>query len=127
MRGAGKAAFHMNARRAQTDYRIFQSILAPERFTTSAHFAESPRITSANSSGVPPAGSSPISPNLVLNIGETIAWLIAALSRPTIGRGRPAGPITPLQVPPSYPGTPASANVGRFGKAGDRPGPVTPS
>src|SRR5882672_2785598 len=80
------------------DYRIFQSILAPERFTTSAHFAESLRITSANSSGVPPAGSSPISPNLALNMGETIALLIEEFSLSTMGLAIPAGPITPLQV-----------------------------
>src|SRR6266581_8827172 len=76
----------------------FQSILAPERFTTSAHFAESLRITSANSSGVPPAGSSPISPNRALNMGETIALLIEEFSLSTTGLAIPAGPITPLQV-----------------------------
>ncbi len=75
-----------------------QSIFAPERFTTSAHLAESLRIVSAKSSGVPPAGSSPISPNLALNTGETIALLMEALSLSTTGLGMPAGPITPLQV-----------------------------
>src|SRR6202165_3992457 len=98
MRDAEKAAFHMNARKAQRITVKFQSILAPERFTTSAHFAESLRITSANSSGVPPAGSSPISPNLALNIGETIALLMEEFSFSTMGLGIPAGPITPLQV-----------------------------
>src|SRR3989441_8536156 len=72
---------------AQNGLQDFQSILALERFTTSAHFAESLRITSANSSGVPPAGSSPISPNLVLNMGETIALLTEEFSLSTkIGR-----------------------------------------
>src|SRR5258705_4770670 len=66
----------MNAWNGEKTTRDGQSIFAPERFTTSAHFAESLRITSANSSGVPPAGSSPISPNLALNMGETIALLI---------------------------------------------------
>ena len=55
-------------------------------------------IVSANSSGVPPAGSSPIAAKRSLKIGELIARLIAALSLSTIGRGMPAGPITPLQV-----------------------------
>jgi hypothetical protein len=36
------------------------SSFAPARFTTSAHFADSCLMRAANSSGVPPAGSSPI-------------------------------------------------------------------
>src|SRR5262245_3822867 len=107
--------------------RASQSIFAPERFTTSAHLAESRRMVSANSSGVPPAGSSPISPNLALNRGEAIDLLIAPLSLSTTGLGRPAGPITPLQVLASYPGIPASAIVGRSGNPGERLGPLTAS
>ena len=43
---------------------LIQSIFAPERLITSAHLAESCLINAANSSGVPPAGSSPIRANL---------------------------------------------------------------
>src|SRR5258705_7923841 len=96
----------MNAWNGEKTTRDGQSILAPERFTTSAHFAESLRITSANSSGVPPAGSSPISPNLALNMGDTIALLIQEFSLSTMGLASPPGPITPLQGVASEPGTP---------------------
>src|SRR5262249_61526856 len=75
-----------------------QSSLAPERATTSAHLAESLRITSENSSGVPPAGSSPIWAKRSRKVGDSMARLIAALSLSRIGRGMPAGAITPLQV-----------------------------
>src|SRR5262249_45298472 len=70
---------------------------APERLTTSPHLAESVRINSANSSGVPPAGSSPIIAKRSLNVCDAIALLIAALSLSTIGRGTPAGAMAPLQ------------------------------
>jgi hypothetical protein len=60
--------------------------------------AESVRISSANSSGVPPAGSSPIMAKRSLNVCDAIALLIAALSLSMTGRGTPAGAMTPLQV-----------------------------
>src|SRR5215217_5849749 len=75
-----------------------QSSFAPDRATTSAHLAESLAIVCANSSGGPPAGSSPMAANRWRNAGEAIARLIAALSLSTIGRGKPAGAMTPLQV-----------------------------
>src|SRR6185437_5867068 len=101
--------------------------LTPARFTTSAHLAESVLMVAANSSGVPPAGSSPITLNFSLKVSDTSALLIAALSLSTIGRGTPAGAITPVQVGARYPGTPASAIVGSSGKAGERAAPLTPS
>src|SRR3974390_2062331 len=100
-----------------------QSNRAPERLITSAHFAESARMVAAKSSGVPPAGSSPILANFCLNESETSALLIAALSLSTIGCGTPAGAITPVHVGARYPGTPASAIVGGSGNAGERAGP----
>src|SRR6476646_5033083 len=103
------------------------SSFAPERRTTSPHLAESAFIVAANSSGVPPAGSSPIVANVSLNDSDVSALLIAALSLSTIGRGTPAGAITPVQVGARYPGTPASAIVGNSGKAGERAAPLTPS
>src|SRR5512141_3035177 len=103
------------------------SSLAPERRTTSPHLAESAFIVAANSSGVPPAGSSPILANFSLNASDVSTLLIAALSLSTIGRGRPAGAITPVQVGARYPGTPASAIVGSSGKAGERAAPLTPN
>src|SRR5262249_26483472 len=71
---------------------------APERLTTSPHLPNSPRITSPNPSGVPPAGWSPIIAKRSLNVCDAIALLIAALSLSMIGRGTPAGAMTPLQV-----------------------------
>ena len=55
-------------------------------------------MVAAKSSGVPPAGSSPILANFSLKASDTSALLIAALSLSTIGRGTPAGAITPVQV-----------------------------
>src|SRR5215467_2176783 len=106
---------------------LIQSSFAPERCTTSAHLAESALIVAANSSGVPPAGSSPILANFSLNAADVSAVLMVALSLSTIGRGTPAGAITPVQVGARYPGTPASAIVGSSVKAGERVAPLTPS
>jgi len=39
--------------------------------------------------------------NRSTNTGERIAAFAAAFSFSTIGRGNPAGPITPVQVPAS--------------------------
>src|SRR4051812_40703600 len=75
-----------------------QSILAPERRTTSAHFAESRRMSAANSSGVPPPPSLPSWVKRSLVCGSTIAALMALFSLSRIGRGSPAGAITPLQA-----------------------------
>ena len=58
-------------------------------------------ITLAKSSGVPPAGSSPIFEKRSLKVGERMARLIAALSLSVTARGTPAGAITPVQVPAS--------------------------
>src|SRR6185312_5756721 len=77
---------------------LIQSSLAPARFTTSAHLAESALIVAANSSGVPPAASSPNLENLSRKASDLIALLIAAFNLSTIGRGTPAGAITPVQV-----------------------------
>src|SRR3974390_3832185 len=95
----------------------------PARLMTSPHLAESVLMVAAKSSGVPPAGSSPILANFSLNDSDTSALLIAALSLSTIGRGTPAGAITPVHVGARYPGTPASAIVGGSGNAGERAGP----
>src|ERR1041384_4918681 len=105
---------------------LAQSNLAPERRTTSPHLAESALIVAANSSGVPPAGSSPILANFSLNDSDLSALLIAALSLSMIGRGTPTGAMTPVQVGARYPGTPASAIVGSSGNAGERVAPLTP-
>src|SRR5258706_34904 len=93
-----RAPIHERTHEARNGLQDPQSTWAREPFTTPAHFAEPLGITSANSSGVPPAGSSPISPNLALNMGETIALLIEEFSLSTMGLAIPAGPITPLQV-----------------------------
>jgi len=65
---------------------------------TSPHFRESAAISAANSSGVPPAGSSPMLAWNWRMACDWIARLIAALSRSTVGRGTRAGAITPDQV-----------------------------
>src|ERR1035438_8361929 len=59
------------------------SSLAPERLITSAHLAESVLIVAANSSGVPPPGSSPILANFSLKASDASTLLIAALSLST--------------------------------------------
>ena len=74
------------------------SSLIPARSITSAHFLESDAISAPNSSGVPPAGSSPTVANHWLMAGDRIALLMAALSLSTIGRGTPAGAMMPDQV-----------------------------
>src|SRR5262245_23361081 len=77
-------------------------------------------MVAAKSSGVPPPGSSPILANFSLKASEVSALLMAALILSTIGRGTPAGAMTPVQVGARYPGTPASAMVGKSGNAGER-------
>src|SRR4029079_2309981 len=77
---------------------LIQSSVAPERFTTSAHLAESALIVAAKSSGVPPAGSSPNLENLSRKASDLSALLIAAFSLSTIGRGTPVGAMTPVHV-----------------------------
>src|SRR3989442_12727868 len=67
------------------EHPALQSSFAPDRLTTSAHLAESLLMTAANSSGVPPAGSSPIDAKRARNAGVLIARLIAALSLSRIG------------------------------------------
>src|SRR5262245_7150985 len=84
-------------------------------------------MVATKSSGDPPAGSSPILANFSLKASDTRALLIAALSLSTIGHGTPAGAITPVHVGARYPGTPASAIVGRFGNAAERAAPLTPN
>jgi hypothetical protein len=68
----------------------------PARLMTSPHLAESRLMVAANSSGVPPPGSSPVLANFSLKASEVSAFLIAALSLSTIPRGTPAGAMTPV-------------------------------
>src|SRR5262249_44939109 len=62
-----------------------------------------------------------------LNVCDAIALLMAALSLSMIGRGTPAGAMTPLQVGAAEPGAPASATAGKPGKPGERRAPLTAS
>src|SRR4051812_2536268 len=75
-----------------------QSTFAPERLTTSAHFAYSLRMNSPNCSGEPLAGSDPIIANFSRSDGEAITLLISILSRPMISLGTPAGATMPVHV-----------------------------
>src|SRR5262249_38752053 len=84
--------------------------------------AESAAITAANSSGVPPAGSSPIVANRSRKVDDAIARLMAALSLSTIGRGTPAGAGTPPPGPAPAAGGAGSAGLG--GAGGRRRGPL---
>ena len=68
----------------ELDVEFDQSSFAPERSTTPFHFAESFAIVSARSCGVPPAGSSPMAANRVLNPSDRIARFTAALSLSTM-------------------------------------------
>lgn len=81
-----------------------QSIFAPERFTTSAHFAFSLRMRSANCSGVPMVGSAPSAPNFSLSGGDASAALISALSFMTIALGTPAGATMRATLSDALPG-----------------------
>src|SRR3979490_307446 len=94
-RGHGARGF---LTRGDTGEAGLQSSFAPERSTTSAHLAESLRIVAANSSGLPPAGSSPIAPKRSLKAGSEIARLIAALSLSRIGWGNHGGARPPARV-----------------------------
>ena len=91
-RGAGRT------RRRVLVRSVRQSSLAPERATTSFHFAVSLAMVSAKSFGVPPADSSPIWLNRSLKPGDRIARLTASLSFSRMAGGIPAGPISPVQV-----------------------------
>src|SRR6185436_7858846 len=84
-----------NAGRRKEDV---QSILAPERFTTSAHLAESRRISAAKSSGVPPPPSLPSANSSSFALGSRIARLTAALSLSSTARGTPAVVMIPLHA-----------------------------
>src|SRR5204863_9303524 len=75
-----------------------QSTFAPERLTTSAHFAYSLRMNSPNCSGDPLAGSEPIIANFSLSDGVAITLLISAFRRAMISFGTPAGATIPVHV-----------------------------
>ena len=94
-----------------------QSTLAPERFTTSAHFGVSLRTSARNSSGVPPSGS--VSSCLKRSMHGRRRERLADLGvQPGDDlRGRFAGADDPAPGDGLVAGTPASASVGRSGNA----------
>jgi len=67
----------------------------PARLMTSPHFFESDAISLPNCSGVPPPGSLPVAAFHLAKAGDAMARLAAPLSASRIGRGRPAGAMTP--------------------------------
>ena len=82
--------------------------MAPDAFTTFAHFTFSDAMKSANSCGLLPMGSSPLAARRCVISGLFSTFTISALSLLTIAGGVPAGASTPCQAAASTPGsTPA--------------------
>src|SRR5215831_14290145 len=68
-------------------YPIDYSTLAPENFTTLAHFSVSSTMSLPKSAGDPASGVPPISASRVPNLGSTSASLTALLTLSTISAG----------------------------------------
>jgi heme exporter protein B len=95
-----------------------QPKVAPERRMMGSHLADSSRMSWANFSGVPPAGSKPAACRRWRTDSSCKAWLMAALMRSTKGLGVAAATSTPFQAMASKPfklGTPLSVTVGTSG------------
>src|SRR5215211_9197297 len=90
--------------------------LTPDSATTFAHLLISLRMKSENCAGVIGIGSAPILRICSCTSGLCKAVTIASLSRAMASPGVPAGATNPNQPIDSYPGSPASANVGTSGK-----------
>src|SRR5690554_5694887 len=105
--------------------RFHQSRRAPDSSTIFANFSFSERLYAANSLGMLPTGTEPISPmRLAISGSCTISW-ISAPSLFRISSGVPAGAHTPYQVLISKPGTPDSCTVGTSGSEATRLAVVT--
>jgi hypothetical protein len=72
-----------------------QSTLAPDIFTTFAHFAISFLICTANASGVMPPAVEPSAASYSITSGVRSAFTISPYSWLTIARGVPVGATTP--------------------------------
>src|SRR5215831_2253307 len=117
----GSAAHHSVLRCARDDGPAGrQSTLAPDTFTTSAHFGSSSARNAAKSAGAPSLATALIFSRLVLASADLSPSLMAALSRVTIFAGVPAGATTPVQASMTKSGKPLSASVGTSGNSGQR-------
>src|SRR5882757_578696 len=95
------------------------SALAPENFTTLAHFSVSSAMNFPKSAGEPEMAVAPNSEIRALILGSARAALISLLSLSTISGGVFLGAPTPIQGLISKPGT-NSRMVGTSGKTWDR-------
>src|SRR5260370_18555472 len=105
---------------------VDHSGLAPEDFTTLAHFSISPVMCFPKSPGEVTNTVPPKSAILAFNLGSARLALISLLSFSTISAGVFLGATTPHQPLASKPGT-KSAAVGIFGMASARVTVVTAS
>src|SRR5712671_4975913 len=81
-----------------------QSALAPENFTTLAHFSVSVATRAPNSPGVPPMIVPPMSVKRLRTLGSLSALLISRFNRSTIVAGVSLGTPMPYQTLVSSPG-----------------------
>ena len=95
-----------------------QSTLAPEAFTTSAHFLCSRSMCSANCAGVLPLGIAPKVAKRSFIAGEANDLATSCWMRLTTSAGVPAGAKRPNQLLASKPLRPDSSSVGKPFKAG---------
>src|SRR5207248_2779513 len=106
------------------DFPADYSALAPENFTTLAHFSVSSAMNFPKSAGEPEIAVAPNSEIRALILGSARAALISLLSLSTIPAGVFLGAPTPIQGLISNPGT-NSRTVGTSGKTRDRSAAVT--
>src|SRR5262249_40473657 len=103
-----------------------QSALAPENFTTFAHFCVSSEMKVSKSADDPVSIMPPSSVSLVFTLGSARPALISLLSLSMISAGGFFGAPTPYQVLASEPAT-TSPTPGRSGHASPRVAVVTAS
>src|SRR6185295_9986343 len=85
--------------RPETDAQLLSSLMPPWRITSPQRLL-SAAINAANSSGVPSGSRSPCPVSRLLTSDASYALRVCALSQSTMGRGVPAGAISPNQAPP---------------------------
>src|SRR5262249_39074388 len=103
-----------------------QSALAPENFTTFAHFCVSSAMKLPKSADEPVSIMPPSSVSFVFSLGSARPALISLLSLSMTSAGGSFGAPTPYQVLASLP-APASPPLGRSGSASERVAVVTAS
>src|SRR5262245_43706673 len=103
-----------------------QSALAPENFTTFAHFCVSSEMKVPKSADDPVSIMPPSSVSLAFSLGSARPALISLLSLSMTSAGVFFGSLTPYQVLASWPVT-AAPTLGSAGSASERVAVVTAS